>query len=327
MLSVGLPLTKSLTILGRRAESEPLRKAILHMVDSVSSGKSFKEAVQQEKDFSNLYCAMVGIGESSGALPTVLTKLAVYLRAQEKIKRKVVTALTYPAVIMVISMGLILVMMTLVIPAFSDLFSDFGSELPQATRTVLLVSQWLSQNKLMLFSGIVLSGVMAFQLWNHSKFKSRLDRLLLQIPGVNTFVKKSSAARYTYAFAVMLEAGVPLTDALRITSTVADNAVIERALLDTLNHIHSGNDLAAPLSKTGVVPPLLVEMVAIGQETGRLSELLMSLSHYFNEEIEGVVERFLSLVEPIMIVVLGLGIAGILMALYLPMFEMMGAIQ
>ncbi|MFH0918830.1 MAG: type II secretion system F family protein [Fibrobacterota bacterium] len=327
MLSAGLPLSKSLATLAIQTENKALREALKKVTDDVKSGKPFAEALQKDGRFPHLYCSMVGIGEKGASLDGILQKLAKYLEKQEKIKSKILSAMTYPAVVLLLAVCVVVALLTFVIPTFTKMFTDTGNELPAATQAVISLSDFIrSYFVLMILGGIALV-LLCLQLIKRPDIRLSIDSALLKIPVLGSLLRKTAISRFSGTLGTLLQTGVPLVDAMKITATTAGNRVVEAAVLKSLSNITRGREIAKPLEETGIFPPMVIQMVAVGEETGKLSDMLLKVSEFYDAEVDAAVERLTSILEPVMILLLGLVVAGLLIAMYLPMFDMIGNVQ
>ncbi|MBL8027693.1 MAG: type II secretion system F family protein [Fibrobacteres bacterium] len=327
MIKSGMPLSKSLNIILQQTEDKKVRLAVDSVAKDISSGKSFAESLRKTEAFPEMYCSMSAVGEAGASLDTILSKLASYLEKEEKLKSKIISAMAYPVVIMAISVIVVSILLIFVIPNFSEMFTEAGRELPLPTQIVLSASTFLSDYfiliLLLLFAAIF--GLLSYVRTPKGRFA--FDSFVLSIPILGSLVKKASIARFSSTLGTLLHSGVPLIDAMKITASTAGNMVIENGVLKSLSSITKGREISGPLAETALFPPMVVQMVAVGEETGSLHEMLMHIADFYDTEVDAAVSRMTSVLEPIMILLLGVIVSGMLVAMYLPMFDMVGNIQ
>ncbi len=327
MLSAGLPLSKSLATLSKQTESKNLKKNLEAITFEVQGGSSFAEALRKKEVFPELYCGMVAAGEASGTLDAILKKLALYLEKREKIKRKILSAMTYPVVILGVSVLVIIALLTFVIPTFAEMFTDMGKELPGITKTVIGLSGFIASNIVFVVLGLFAFIVLVFYIINKPETRAVIDSVIISLPIVGNLAKKAAISRFASTLGSLLNAGIPLVDAMSITAGTAGNHMVQKAVLQSLNNITRGKSIAQPLEETGIFPPMVTQMVSVGEETGQLPDMLLKVSEFYDDEIDAAVESVTRLMEPLMILVLGVVVAGLLIAMYLPMFDMVGSVQ
>lgn len=327
MLSSGLPLSKSLATIIRQTD-KPRFKAILEKVAlDVKNGKPFAESLSRSGAFSSVYCGMVSVGETGASLDGILDKLGRYLEKQEKIKGKIISAMMYPAVILLIAILVIFALLLFVIPNFTQMFGDAGRELPAATQTVISLSAFLAHNILFILLGTLALLALVVYALKTPNIRLVIDDYLLKVPLIGMLVRKQAISRFAGTLGALLQAGVPLTEAMKITASTAGNKAIESAILRSLSLITRGREISKPLEETGLFPPMVIQMVAVGEETGKLPDMLNKLSEFYDTEVDTAVNRVTSVLEPLMILGLGAIVAALLVAMYLPMFDMVGNVQ
>ena len=327
MIDAGLPLIQGLDILGAQEPNPTLKKAIIKIKGDVESGSTLSNALKKHpKIFSNLYVSLVAAGEVGGMLDTILNRLAIYIEKAEKLKRKVKGAMVYPSVVLIISFIVIAVLLIFVIPVFQEMFEGLGGELPALTQAVVDLSDFL-RNYIVYILAIIAALYFAFV-----KFKSTekgriiVDKILLGLPVFGSLLKKSAVANFTRTLGTMTSSGVPILDGLVIVSATAGNKVIEKAILDTKTSISEGKTIAEPLAKSGIFPPMVTQMISVGESTGALDTMLGKIADFYEDEVDAAVDTLTSLIEPFMMVFLGGTIGTMLAAMYLPIFKMAGAI-
>ena len=327
MIDAGLPLIQGLDILGAQEPNPTLKKAIIKIKSDVESGSTLSNALKKHpKIFSNLYVSLVAAGEIGGMLDTILNRLAIYIEKAEKLKSKVKGAMVYPSVVLIISFIVIAILLIFVIPVFQEMFEGLGGELPALTQAVVDLSDFL-RNYIVYILAIIAVLYFAFV-----KFKSTekgriiVDKTLLGLPVFGSLLKKSAVANFTRTLGTMTSSGVPILDGLVIVSATAGNKVIEKAILDTKTSISEGKTIAEPLAKSGIFPPMVTQMISVGESTGALDTMLEKIADFYEDEVDAAVDTLTSLIEPFMMIFLGGTIGTMLAAMYLPIFKMAGAI-
>ena len=329
MINSGLSLLRTLSILTEQTENKTLAKTIGELRDDVERGSSLSAAMSKhEKVFNKLYVAMVRAGETGGQLDTVLTRTADNLEADYKLRQKVKSAMTYPVVVAGIAVMLVTVMLLFVVPTFAGMFEGLGGTLPLPTLILLKLSQaakWLVP--LLIVGSIV--GYIAYKRGRKASaaFRYRADRIKLKIPIFGDLFLKVAISRFTRTLGLLLRAGVPVLQALDIVADTTGNEVLTRATSDVKESVRSGESMNAPLSRHDVFPPMVVQMIAVGEDTGQIDEMLDKVSDFYDQEVESTTEALTSLIEPIMIAVLGGIVGSMIIALYMPMFAIFDLIK
>jgi type IV pilus assembly protein PilC len=276
--------------------------------------------------FDNLYVNRVDAGEAGGILDDILARLAGYLEKAEALRRKVKSALTYPTVVLIVALGATTFMLIFIIPTFAKVFADFGGELPMATRIVLGLSDFVKAFWWAIIL-MVVGTVFAFKrAYKTQAGRLRIDAALLRAPIFGNILRKASIARFTRTLGTMISSGVPILSALDITARTAGNRIIENAILLTKGSIGEGETIAAPLKESKVFPPMVVQMIAVGEETGALDKMLEKIANFYDEEVNVAVDTLTSIIEPVMIVVMGTLVGGMVVAMYMPMFKLVNVI-
>jgi len=328
MINAGLPLVQCLNILGQQADNEFFKKVILDVMSSVESGSTLAEAMgKHEKVFSRLYVNMVDAGESGGILDIIFQRLSTYLEKAEALRRKVKGALTYPAIVVIVALGATTFMLMFIIPTFAKMFTDFGGTLPLPTRVVMGLSDFLRGYWWALLGAIIglVAGIKAY--YRTPAGRMNIDRFSLRFPVLGTVIRKSSVARFTRTLGTLISSGVPILDGLEITARTAGNAVVEKAIVQTRGSISEGNTIAEPLAACNVFPPMVVQMISVGEQTGALDEMLNKIADFYDDEVDAAVEAMTSVIEPAMIVIMGVVVGGMLIAMYLPMFKLISVVS
>jgi type IV pilus assembly protein PilC len=328
MINAGLPLVQSLDILAKQTENAALAEVTRQVVFDVESGHTLADAFRKHpKAFSELYVNMVAAGEAGGILDTILLRLATFLEKTDSLVRKVKGAMVYPGVILTVAAGAVAVLLIFVIPTFEKMFASVGMELPLPTRIVIGMSQFLINYWWALLGAIGLA-VFAFRrYYRTSDGRKRIDQALLNAPVIGDLLRKSAVSRFTRTLGTLISSGVSILDGLEITAKTAGNRVIHDAVMESRNSIAGGETIAGPLEKSKVFPPMVISMIAVGEQTGGLDEMLSKIADFYDDEVDVAVSALLSLMEPLMIVVLGVIVGGMVVAMYLPIFDMMNAVQ
>ena len=327
MVNSGLPLVQALDILAQQTENKTLSEVTKQVVYDVESGNTLADALGKHPNaFSQLYVNMVAAGEAGGILDTIMLRLASFLEKNDAIIRKVKGAMVYPSVIFSVAIIAILVLLIFVIPTFQQMFASVNLELPLPTRIVIMMSSFLKG----FWWAIGLAGVGLFfaTRWYYGTENGKLviDRGLLAFPVLGDLLRKSAVSRFTRTLGTLLASGVSILDGLEITARTAGNRVIHDAVMESRGSIAGGETIAGPLQKSGVFPPMVTSMIAVGEATGGLDEMLSKIADFYDDEVDAAVSTVLSLMEPIMIIFLGVIVGGMIVAMYLPIFDMINAV-
>ncbi len=328
MINAGLPLVQALQILARQASNPMVRDTVEKVVYEVESGRTLADALKDHpKLFSPLYVNMVSAGEAGGILDTILLRLATFLEKSEALGRKVKGAMIYPAVVLAVAVAAIVILLLFVIPTFETMFASFNQELPLPTRIVIGLSAFLQSYWLWLLLGAVGGGFL-FQRWiSTSSGRLIFDRAMLRAPLLGSLIRKAAIARFTRTLGTLLSSGVSILEGLEITARTAGNRVIHDAVMGSRASIAGGQSIAEPLRESGAFPPMVTQMINVGEETGDLDGMLNKIADFYDEEVDVAVESLLKALEPAMIVILGTIVGGMIVAMYLPIFGMVSAIQ
>lgn len=327
MIGAGLPMVQCLDVLAGQVDNKELAKVISQVRDAVQSGATLSDAMAKHpKVFDQLFTNMVEAGEVGGALDAILVRLAVYREKADQLVRKVKGAMVYPAVIVIVALGVTVGMLTFIVPTFAKMFGGVGAELPAPTRIILALSNFLQANFMYLTLGTV-GFFVGIGFWKKTPSGALLwDRMLLMLPVLGNLVRKSSVARFTRTLGTLLASGVSILEALEITAKTAGNLVVANAINKSVLAIAEGDTITGPLKATGVFPPMVTQMIGVGEKTGGLDDMLNKIADFYDEEVDEAVTALTSVIEPIIIVVMGAVIGGILVAMYLPMFDIIGKI-
>ncbi len=327
MTSAGLPLVQCMDILAEQTEAKPLQVALKQVSIDIQGGNTLADSLRKHpKIFSDLYCNMIAAGEASGNLDGILLRLADYQEKASKLQRKVKGAMSYPIVLMVIAGGATGILLTFVVPQFAQMFSDMGGELPLPTRLVMGVSNFLQKYLILLVIAAFALGFMFKRYYGTEKGAFVVDSVLLKMPVIGPLLLKTAVSRFSQTLSTLLSSGVSILQALTITAKTSGNKVVEKGLMTAVDKITSGQTIAEPLGETGIFPPMVVHMIAVGEKTGDISSMLEKISSFYEEEVDAAVEGLTSVMEPIMIVVMGAVIGTILIAMYMPMFDMVNMV-
>ena len=328
MINAGLPLVQSLTILAQQTENKALAEVTRAVVYDVESGNTLADAFSKHpRAFSDLYVNMVAAGEAGGILDTILLRLATFLEKNDALMRKVKGAMVYPGVIMSVAAIAIAILLVFVIPVFQTMFSSVNMELPLPTRVVIMLSDLLIGYwwAMLLAIGAVFFAIRRY--YGTLSGRKTIDSLLLKSPVLGDMLRKSAVSRFTRTLGTLISSGVSILEGLEITAKTAGNMVIHDAVMASRHSIAGGETIAAPLEKSKVFPPMVISMIAVGEQTGGLDEMLTKIADFYDEEVDVAVGALLSLMEPMMIVVLGVVVGGVVVAMYLPIFDMMNTVQ
>jgi len=328
MINAGLPLVQSLSILAQQTENKTLKEVTKQVVYDVEAGNTLADALSKHpRAFPDLYVNMVAAGEAGGILDTILLRLATFLEKNDALVRKVKGALVYPAVIISVAVIAVAVLLIFVIPTFSSMFASVNMTLPLPTRVVIGASQFLLRYWYIMI-GVILVGAFGLRSYYSTPGgKKAIDGGLLRAPVLGDLLRKSAVSRFTRTLGTLISSGVSILDGLEITAKTAGNRVIHDAIMQSRQSIAGGETIAGPLQTSGVFPPMVISMISVGEQTGGLDEMLAKIADFYDAEVDVAVSALLSLMEPVMIVVLGVIVGGMVVAMYLPIFDMVNAIQ
>jgi type IV pilus assembly protein PilC len=328
MISAGLPLVQCLESLATQAESKHFGDIITKIADDVKGGTTLSDAMRKHpKVFNELYVNLVKVGETGGVLDTVLNRLSGYLEKAMALKRKVRMALMYPATVMIVAVVVVIFILTFVIPVFAGVYKKMGAELPLPTQIVLLLSDLILGWWYLVLAAMIGVVFLLRAYYKTGSGKLQVHRLLLRLPVLGPLVRKIAVARFTRTLGVLLGSGVPILDGLAITAKTAGNKVVENAVIAARTSITAGQTVAAPLKESGVFPPMVIQMVSVGEQTGAMESMLSKVADYYEEEVDTAVAGLTSLLEPVLIVFLGVVVGGIVISMYLPIFKLITVIK
>ena len=327
MIDAGLPIVQCLQILGAQSDSKPFRKVIGGIKDDVESGTTLAEAIRKHtRVFSELYTSMVQAGEIGGILDTILVRLAAYLEKASKLKSKIKGAMIYPSCIVAAAVLVTATLLIWVIPVFADVFSSFGHRLPAPTQFVINLSNFTIEHVWYLMAVPVIAAVAIRYAYRTEEGHFWIDRFLLRVPVFGALIRKSAVARFSRTLGTLVSSGVPILDALVITARTAGNKVVERAIMMARTSISSGRTIAEPLTESKVFPPMVCQMISVGETTGALDTMLQKIADFYEDEVDNTVANLMSLLEPAVILFLGVVIGGLVISMYLPIFQL-GAVM
>jgi len=326
MIDAGLPLVQCLEILAQQTENKTLAKVINETRMEVEAGATYADALRKHpKVFDDLYVNMVAAGEAGGILDVIQQRLAKHMEKSIRLKKKIKGAMIYPASIVGIAVVVMAVLMIWVIPVFAQMFSDFGGELPGPTKLVLGCSNFIVAHVWSMFITIVVLAVGLKQTYKTQRGRREMDRIALRVPVFGDLIRKASVAKFTRTLGTLISSGVPILDGLQIVASTAGNKIVEEALMHARTSISEGKDVAEPLGQSKVFPPMVVQMISVGEATGAMDTMLSKIADFYDDEVDEAVAALTSMLEPMLMVFLGVTIGFIVIAMYLPIFEM-GAI-
>jgi len=327
MIDAGLPLVQCLEILASQTENKTLATAVAQLRMDVESGSTYADALKKHpKIFDDLYRSLVAAGEAGGILDTILNRLSKHIEKTMALKSKIKSAMVYPSVIVVVAVLVVSILLVWVIPIFAKMFSDFGGTLPAMTQMVIGFSHF-AQHYWWIIGGVMIGIFFAIKWWYGTPSgHSIIDALLLKVPVVGDLIRKSAVAKFTRTLGTLISSGVPILDGLAIVSKTAGNVVIERAIMNARQSISEGKTVSEPLGASKVFPPMVVQMIAVGETTGALDAMLGKIADFYDEEVDAGVSKLTALLEPALMVFLGVVIGFLVIAMYLPIFKMAAAI-
>lgn len=323
MIDAGLPLVQCLEILSAQCENPVLAKAVGEVRGDVEGGSTYADALRKHpKVFDDLYVNMVAAGEAGGILDTILNRLAKHIEKSMKLKKQIKSAMVYPSTIMGVAGIVIVVLLVFVIPIFAQMFTDFGGTLPALTQFVIDVSHFMQSN-ILIIVGAVGAAVYGFKKYYRTpNGRKTVDKIALKLPVLGDLIRKAAVAKFTRTLGTLIASGVPILEGLGIVAKTAGNKVIEQALMNARQSISEGKTISDPLGKEKVFPPMVVQMIAVGETTGALDAMLSKIADFYDDEVDSAVGALTSLLEPMLMVFLGITIGTIVIAMYLPIFKL-----
>ena len=327
MIDAGLPLVQCLEILSAQTDNKSLGKVLTEVKLDVESGSTYADALKKHpKVFDSLYCNMVRAGEAGGMLDTILQRLAKQMEKNAKLKAQVKSAMYYPAAIIIVAVIVVTVLLVWVIPIFAKMFSDFGGSLPGLTQFVIDLSLFMQKYIIFLAIGAGVGGWFLKRYYGTPAGRLKIDGFALKMPVMGDLIRKISVSRFTRTFGTLIQSGVPIMESLEIVARTAGNLVVENAIMAARTSVGEGKTLAEPIGKTGVFPPMVVQMISVGEATGALDAMLAKIADFYDDEVDAAVAALTSLLEPALMVFLGTVIGFIVIAMYLPIFKMASTI-
>jgi len=323
MIGSGVPLVRCLSILQAQMENPTFSKIIGQIRSEVEGGSTFSQALSRHpKAFDNLFVNLVKAGEAGGILDKILNRLSGYLEKSEELKSKVKGALTYPVVVLSIAVLVVIALIMFVLPQFKSIFQSMNVELPAITQMLLALSDIMQEWWWVILPCLALIPISIMQFFRSPQGQRVFDTNILRVPVFGSMMRKVAVARFTRTLGTMISSGVPILQALEVTASTAGNVVIKEAVDKTRVSIREGESIADPLKQSGVFPPMVVQMISVGEETGELDKMLMKIAQFYDTEVDAAVKGLTSVIEPIVIVVMGLVIGGIVLAVFMPMLKL-----
>jgi type IV pilus assembly protein PilC len=327
MINAGLPLVQGLEILEKQQENPTFKKTLAEVRSDVEAGSTLADSMRKKpKIFDNLFTNMIEAGETGGILDTILSRLAVFMEKSMALKKKIKGAMTYPTVCLAISLIILVIILVFVIPVFSKMFEDFGSTLPLPTQIVVKMSEFFKSNIIFLIIGLFMIIFAVKKIYSTQKGRLVIDKGLLNAPVVGMLLRKVAVAKFTRTLSTMLQAGVPILEALQVVAKTAGNKIIENAVFRVGDAIAEGRPLADPLEESGVFPNMVIQMINVGESVGALDAMLEKIADFYDEEVDQAVDNLTAMIEPFMMVFLGGMIGGLVVAMYLPIFKIASVI-
>lgn len=327
MIDAGLPLVQSLEILSAQQDSPVFKKIIREIREDVEGGSTFAGALKKHPaTFDDMYTNLVVAGEEGGILDNILTRLANYIEKAEALKKKVKSALVYPTTIVAVAVIVVGILMVFVIPVFETMFKSAGSSLPLPTLIVLTLSKLIKKYVIIFIPGVILFFYLFKKYYKTEKGKALIDRLLLRLPVFGPLFQKVAVARFSRTLGTLVSSGVPILDGLTIVSKSSGNRAVEIAILNARSSIREGETISEPLGRSGIFPPMVIQMISVGESTGALDAMLSKIADFYDEEVDVAVSNLTSLLEPLLMIFLGVVIGGVVIAMYLPIFNMASAV-
>ena len=328
LVTSGVPLVQGLSILEEQFTSPVFKNVIKSIKTDIESGTSISDAMKKHpKVFSELYIGMVHAGEVGGILDQVLDRLATYMESSEELKAKIKGAMTYPMIILFVAVAAVIILLTFVVPRFAAMFEEMGSKLPAPTQMLINFSNFLKR----WIAVFILVAIVVFSIFRkiynaNPKVKLKVDTILLKLPVIGEVLKKTAIAKFTRTLGTLIKSGVPILQAMETVAKTAGNKLIEKTILEAREAIREGERIADPLKRSGVFPPMVVQMISIGEETGALDAMLIKVADFYDKEVAAAVEGLTSMIEPLIIVFMGGAVGSIVVAMFLPMFELTTAV-
>lgn len=326
MIDAGLPLVQCLDILSTQQTNPEFKRVLTEVKSSVEGGSTFADALRKHpRVFDDLFVNLVAAGEVGGILDTILNRLANFMEKAQKLKGKIKGAMTYPVAVIVIAMLVVAGLLIWVVPIFEDMFADFGQALPAPTQLVVAMSKFLQSSYYIIIGAVIGAYFGTKQIYRTDGGRKFIDTIVLKLPVFGDLLRKTAVARFTRTLGTMMSSGVPILEALEIVAKTAGNMVIEEAIMRARKSLSEGKTLAEPLEDTKVFPPMVTQMIMVGESTGAMDTMLNKIADFYEDEVDAAVEALTSLIEPLLMVFLGVVVGGLVIALYLPIFQIAGA--
>jgi len=324
MIDAGLPLVQCLEILEGQTENKTLAKTVGEVRNAVEAGSTYADALgKHPKIFDDLYVNLVAAGEVGGILDTILARLTGYIEKNIRLKKQIKSAMVYPTIVMVVAVGVIAVLMIFVIPMFAQMFKDMGGELPGPTQIVINISNFMVSKKMLFVVGVIAAIIFGIKyIYSTKKGRLTMDGLLLKAPIFGDLIRKIAVSKFTRTLGTLMAAGVPILDGLDIVAKTAGNKVVEGAVKQTQSSISEGKTLSEPLTKSKVFPPMVTQMISVGESTGALDSMLSKIADFYDDEVDAAVDAMTAALEPALMVFLGVAVGFIIIAMYLPIFKL-----
>lgn len=327
MIDAGLPLVQCLDILGRQNDNKTFKKILVQVKEDVESGSTFADALKKHpKAFDELYVNLVAAGEVGGILDTILNRLAAYIEKALKLRKQIKGAMTYPATVVGIAFVVIAVILVFVIPAFESMFADFGGALPAPTQIVIDLSNFVQNYIVAIIIGIILAIYAFKRIYRTKAGRTRIDDWALRLPVFGPLIRKAAVAKFTRTLGTMISSGVPILDGLEIVAKTAGNKTVETAIYKVRQSISEGKTIAEPLEKSGVFPPMVCQMISVGEQSGAIDTMLNKIADFYDDEVDDAVAALTAMLEPMLMLFLGTTVGGLVIAMYLPIFQLAGTV-
>ncbi len=323
MINAGVPIVQAMSIIEEQIENPYFKKIVGAIREDIEGGTSIADALAKYPDcFDSLYVNMARAGELGGILDVILQRLSAYLEAADQLKGKIKGAMVYPAVVVIIAFGVTLFLMVFVIPAFKATFASFGKNLPLPTAILISISDFLKANFLFILGGIIVVTVGVIKFYKSEYGRKKIDPMMLKLPVLGNLLIKGATARFTRTFGTLVKSGVPILSAMETVAKTAGNWAVEQAVLNARESIREGEKIAEPIAEAGIFPPMVNQMIKVGEETGNLDTMLEKIADFYDTEVDMAVKALTSMIEPLIIVFLGVVVGSIVIAMYLPIFSM-----
>lgn len=328
MIDAGLPLLQCIEILQSQQDNQTFKKNLKAIKESVETGETFADSLKKfPKVFNELFINMIAAGEAGGILDVILNRLSAYMEKMQKLKRQVKGAMTYPIITLAVAAIVVGVILVFVIPTFSSMFADFGATLPAPTLVVIAMSEFTIKNIGWIIGGIFVSSFVIRRVYASQRGRIIMDDMFLRLPVIGILIRKVAVAKFTRTTSTMLSSGVSILETLDIVSKTAGNKIVEFAIQDVKVGISEGRSMADPLLESGVFPSMVCSMIAVGESTGALDTMMEKIADFYDDEVDQAVKNLTDMIEPFMLVFLGVIVGGLVISMYLPIFTMAGAIQ